>query len=110
MSLSHSELGAHIDGYIGTAAHTTVVNVDPSQPVTGSAADVICAAYYTQEAVLRMMKPGTTVRISKRTMNLYRLNKFANGDHCRAQISPVLSLKLLLSSVASLSRTHSLHR
>ncbi|GAB5593575.1 hypothetical protein Unana1_08475 [Umbelopsis nana] len=54
------ELGAHIDGYIGTAAHTTVVNVDPSQPVTGSAADVICAAYYAQEAILRMMKPGVT--------------------------------------------------
>lgn len=55
------ELGAHIDGYIGTAAHTTVVNVDPSQPVTGKAADVIAAAYYAQEAVLRMMKPGTSV-------------------------------------------------
>ncbi|KAJ2961080.1 hypothetical protein NQZ79_g3613 [Umbelopsis isabellina] len=54
------ELGAHIDGYIGTAAHTTVINVDPSQPVTGKAADAICAAYYAQEAVLRMMKPGTT--------------------------------------------------
>lgn len=61
-------MGAHIDGYIGTAAHTTVVNVDPSQPVTGSAADVICAAYYAQEAVLRMMKPGVTVCIDKRNL------------------------------------------
>jgi methionine aminopeptidase len=60
-SLTNSELGAHIDGYIGTAAHTAVVSVDSSQPVTGKAADAICAAYYAQEAVLRMMKPGTTV-------------------------------------------------
>ncbi|CAM0136797.1 unnamed protein product [Umbelopsis sp. WA50703] len=59
-SLTNSELGAHIDGYIGTAAHTAVVSVDSSQPVTGKAADAICAAYYAQEAVLRMMKPGTT--------------------------------------------------
>ncbi|KAI8581801.1 hypothetical protein K450DRAFT_278871 [Umbelopsis ramanniana AG] len=72
------ELGAHIDGYIGTAAHTTVVNVDPSQPVTGKAADVIAAAYYAQEAVLRMMKPGTSStdisRVIAETAAFFRCN------------------------------------
>ncbi|KAI9285082.1 peptidase M24, structural domain-containing protein [Umbelopsis sp. AD052] len=72
------ELGAHIDGYIGTAAHTTVVTVDPSQPITGKAADVIAAAYYAQEAVLRMMKPGTSStdisRVIAETAAYFRCN------------------------------------
>ncbi|ORZ25882.1 peptidase M24, structural domain-containing protein [Absidia repens] len=52
------EMGAHIDGYIATAAHTTVVSLDVSQPITGPAADVVCATYYASEAAIRMMKPG----------------------------------------------------
>jgi Metallopeptidase family M24 len=80
------ELGAHIDGYIGTAAHTTVVSVDPSQPVTGKAADVIAAAYYAQEAVLRMMKPGTSVSILNcvwlgHTPNVLNLSCYSTVEH-----------------------------
>ncbi|KAG0226293.1 Proliferation-associated protein 2G4 [Actinomortierella wolfii] len=54
------ELGAHIDGYIATNAHTVVINPNPSQPVQGRAADVICAAYYAAEAALRLMKVGNS--------------------------------------------------
>ncbi|ORX53919.1 Creatinase/aminopeptidase [Hesseltinella vesiculosa] len=52
------ELGVHIDGYIASAAHTVVVPLNPQQPMSGPAADVICATYYAHEAVLRMLQPG----------------------------------------------------
>ncbi|KAI9140298.1 peptidase M24, structural domain-containing protein [Paraphysoderma sedebokerense] len=53
------ELGVHIDGYIATAAHSTVIPLEPSQPVTGDRADALCAGYYAMEAAWRMIKPGT---------------------------------------------------
>ncbi|KAI8853396.1 peptidase M24, structural domain-containing protein [Chytridium lagenaria] len=43
----------HIDGYVATLAHTTTMNPRPDQPVTGRAADAICAAYYAAEAAVR---------------------------------------------------------
>ncbi|KAI9019363.1 peptidase M24, structural domain-containing protein [Phycomyces nitens] len=52
------ELGAHVDGYIATAAHSTIVNTNPAQPITGRAADVICATYFAHEAAIRMLRPG----------------------------------------------------
>ncbi|KAJ3300656.1 hypothetical protein HK104_008590 [Borealophlyctis nickersoniae] len=52
------ELGVHIDGYIATLAHTTAINPNPQQPITGRSADVICAAYYAAEIALRMIRPG----------------------------------------------------
>jgi len=55
-----SELGAHIDGYMATSAHTLVINPSPAQPVGGSSADVVCAAYFAAEAALRLMKIGNT--------------------------------------------------
>ncbi|KAI8099981.1 peptidase M24, structural domain-containing protein [Halteromyces radiatus] len=63
------ELGAHMDGYIATAAHTTVVSLDLSQPITGPAADVICATYYACEAAIRMMKPGVKASEITRTIS-----------------------------------------
>ncbi|KAF9578547.1 Proliferation-associated protein 2G4 [Lunasporangiospora selenospora] len=54
------ELGAHIDGYIATNGHTVVINANPSAPVEGRAADVICAAYFAAEAALRMIKIGNS--------------------------------------------------
>ncbi|KAJ3052110.1 putative metalloprotease arx1 [Rhizophlyctis rosea] len=54
------ELGAHIDGYIATLAHTTVMNPNPQQPITGPTADAICAAYYASQIALRLIKPGTS--------------------------------------------------
>ena len=57
-----SELGGHLDGNISTQAHTVICSTDNSSenPVTGSLADAICAAYFANEIVLRMMRPGTT--------------------------------------------------
>ncbi|RHZ81457.1 hypothetical protein Glove_120g149 [Diversispora epigaea] len=52
------ELGVHIDGYIATAAHTTILNPNPQQPITGRMADVLAAAYYGSEVALRLLKPG----------------------------------------------------
>ncbi|CDH53242.1 proliferation-associated protein 2g4-like [Lichtheimia corymbifera JMRC:FSU:9682] len=52
------ELGAHIDGYIATAAHTVIVNPEPSQPIQGRAADVVCATHYALEAAIQMLRPG----------------------------------------------------
>ncbi|KAG0369255.1 peptidase M24, structural domain-containing protein [Gamsiella multidivaricata] len=54
------ELGAHIDGYIATNGHTVVLNSNPSMPVEGLAADVVCAAYFAAEAALRLMKTGNS--------------------------------------------------
>ena len=59
-----SELGAHIDGYIATNAHTLVVlgNADSlREPIQGRVADCVCAAYYASELIQRLLRPGTTV-------------------------------------------------
>ncbi|KAG1151764.1 hypothetical protein G6F37_001403 [Rhizopus arrhizus] len=52
------ELGVHVDGYIATAAHTVIVVENQQEPVTGKAADVICATYFAYEAASRMLRPG----------------------------------------------------
>ena len=57
----YRELGAHIDGYIATAAHTVIVNPEPSQPIQGRAADVVCATHYALEAAIQMLRPGVKV-------------------------------------------------
>ncbi|KAI9353248.1 peptidase M24, structural domain-containing protein [Zopfochytrium polystomum] len=60
------ELGVHVDGYPAVLGHTFIVNPSPQQPVTGSHANVICAAFLAAEAALRMIKPGQSFReISK---------------------------------------------
>ena len=53
-----SELGAHIDGFMGVVAHTLVIGSSPENPVTGRKADVIQAGHIASELALRMMKPG----------------------------------------------------
>jgi hypothetical protein len=52
--------------------------------VTGKAADAICAAYYAQEAVLRMMKPGTTVS----AQNFYFTSLFR--EHCHFMVANII--------------------
>lgn len=52
------DLGAHIDGFIAVAAHTTVIQADAAAKVTGRKADVILAAYWASQAALRLLKPG----------------------------------------------------
>lgn len=54
-------MGVHIDGYIATAAHTTIVASSTQEPATGRAADVVAATYFAYEAALRMLRPGVKV-------------------------------------------------
>lgn len=61
----YSELGVHIDGYIATAAHTTVVASTTQEPITGRAADVVAATYFAYEAAVRMLRPGVKVNLEK---------------------------------------------
>lgn len=55
-------MGVHIDGYIATAAHTTIVSINTQEPATGRAADVVAATHFAYEAALRMLRPGVRVR------------------------------------------------
>jgi methionine aminopeptidase len=41
--------------------HTIVLNPDLSKPIEGRVADVMCAAYLSLEAALRLIKPGTKI-------------------------------------------------
>jgi len=51
------DLGVHIDGYISTVAHTIVVG-SFENAIIGKVADVICAAYFASECVIRLIRPG----------------------------------------------------
>jgi len=51
------DIGVHIDGYISTVAHTTVVGTFENA-ITGKVADVICAAYFASECAIRLIRPG----------------------------------------------------
>lgn len=53
-------MGAHIDGYISTTAHTVICTNHPEVATKGKKADVICAAHYAGEAALRLLRPGNT--------------------------------------------------
>ena len=57
----HSDLGCHIDGFIGTAATTTVVGAIEAAPVTGRAADLLAATETAFEAALRLIRPGKSI-------------------------------------------------
>lgn len=55
------DLGAHVDGYIASAAHTIVIDEVEDQnkkKITGRKADVILAAHNALETAIRMLKPG----------------------------------------------------
>jgi len=54
------DLGAQVDGLIATAGHSFVCTANPQQQFTGPIADVICAAHFAGECVLRMCRPGKT--------------------------------------------------
>ncbi|KAJ2785014.1 hypothetical protein GGI15_002080 [Coemansia interrupta] len=56
------EIGVHIDGYISSAAHTTVATNSPGVVITDRRADAISAAYYASEVAVRMIRPGQTPR------------------------------------------------
>jgi curved DNA binding protein len=53
------DLGAHIDGYVSTCAHTLILGQDPEAGAqSGRAADVVCAAYFASECAIRLARPG----------------------------------------------------
>uniref|UniRef100_A0AAF5PIX6 Peptidase M24 domain-containing protein n=2 Tax=Wuchereria bancrofti TaxID=6293 RepID=A0AAF5PIX6_WUCBA len=52
------DLGAHIDGFIATAAHTVVVGASPENKIKDRMANVMLAAYNAMEAAIRMLRPG----------------------------------------------------
>lgn len=52
------DLGVHIDGFIGQAAHTIVIN--GGKAVEGRKADAILAAYNAVQAAIRTIKAGNT--------------------------------------------------
>ena len=51
------DLGAHIDGFIAVAAHTTVVGASTERKVTGRKADAVVAAHAAAEVALRLVRP-----------------------------------------------------
>jgi len=44
-------------------AHTIVIGSLPEKKITGRKADVVLAAHYASQAALRLLKPGTEVRL-----------------------------------------------
>ncbi|CAG8579671.1 12473_t:CDS:2 [Cetraspora pellucida] len=65
------ELGVHIDGYIASAAHTTILNPNPQQPIEGRSADVVAAAHFGAEVALKLLKAGNRA-----------VNQVANAFKC----------------------------
>ncbi|RKP07605.1 putative proliferation-associated 2g4, partial [Thamnocephalis sphaerospora] len=57
------ELAVHVDGYVASAAHTTLINPTPAQPFCGRQVDAICAAYFGAEAAMRLIRPGNSSRM-----------------------------------------------
>jgi curved DNA binding protein len=70
------DLGAHIDGYIATAAHTVVVGATKiEQKVTDKKAKVILAAYNAMEASIRMLRPEKSLKNSDITETIGKVTK-----------------------------------
>lgn len=83
-----SDLGAHIDGFIAVAAHTTIATDDKTVKTTGRRADTVLAAYWAGQAALRLLKPGThNYAITD------AVNKAADAYKCKA-IEGMLSHQL----------------
>jgi len=51
------DLGAHVDGFIATCAHSIVVGASPEKPGVDRRADVVLAAYNALQASIRMLRP-----------------------------------------------------
>ncbi|KAJ3162135.1 Proliferation-associated protein 2G4 [Geranomyces michiganensis] len=54
------DLGVHVDGYIAVLAHTTFATANLSSPITGRAADVVCATHYAALAAVNLLQPGAS--------------------------------------------------
>jgi len=69
------ELGAHVDGYIATVAHTMVIGATKENKITGKKAHVILAAYNAMEMALRMLKPAKRFKNVDITENITKVAK-----------------------------------
>lgn len=76
------DLGAHIDGFVATAAHTLVVQADEESAVTGKAADVISAANTALEAAIRLIKPGKKISEVSLLPSSETLSSLRSGVRC----------------------------
>ncbi|VDN92195.1 unnamed protein product [Brugia pahangi] len=77
------DLGAHIDGFIATAAHTVVVGASLENKIKGRMANVMLAAYNAMEAAIRMLRPGLYKNIEITDMidkiaNIYKVRPVEN--------------------------------
>merc|ERR1719309_1324768 len=72
------DMGAHIDGFIATVAHSFVIGASAENPVTGRKADVMMAAHLASEAALRLVKPGNENLEVTET-----INKVADAFECK---------------------------
>lgn len=71
------EVTAHIDGYIASAAHTTVAARRVALAIHDRRADVICAAFHANMVASRMIRPGQTAENVVKALRLV-----ANGFGC----------------------------
>ncbi|KAJ1729514.1 hypothetical protein LPJ61_003485 [Coemansia biformis] len=71
------EVGAHIDGYISSAAHTVVATNAPGTSIADRRADAICAAHYACEVAVRMIRPGQSAHHMVKALGLV-----ASGFKC----------------------------
>ncbi|KAJ1663117.1 hypothetical protein IW140_005332 [Coemansia sp. RSA 1813] len=71
------EVGAHIDGYNASAAHTVVASSTPGETIADRRADVISAAYFASEVAARMVQPGQSPRNLIKAIGLV-----ASGFNC----------------------------
>ncbi|KAH7721924.1 DNA-binding protein [Aphelenchoides avenae] len=69
------DLGAHIDGYIATAAHTIVVGASKENKVKDKAAKVVLAAYNAMEASLRQLRPEKELKNTDVTDTISRVTE-----------------------------------
>ncbi|VIO87743.1 DNA-binding protein, 42 kDa containing protein [Brugia malayi] len=77
------DLGAHIDGFIATVAHTVVVGASLENKIKGRMANVMLAAYNAMEAAVRMLRPGLYKNIEITDMidkiaNIYKVRPVEN--------------------------------
>ena len=82
------DLGAHIDGYISTAATSLVVGATAENKARGPPANVTMAAHDCMQAALRLIRPGNT-----NYMLTEAFQKIAEAYNCR-MLEGVLSHQL----------------
>uniref|UniRef100_A0A914I8K9 Peptidase M24 domain-containing protein n=1 Tax=Globodera rostochiensis TaxID=31243 RepID=A0A914I8K9_GLORO len=110
------DLGAHVDGYIATAAHSVVVGASEENKTTGKKAHAIFAAYNIMEMVLRMLKPAKSFKNFEMTDRIGKLAKIYGTTPVENMLShqierfktnfEVYTIDILISSGEGKVKTH----